>query len=102
VAGFPGQEQAGGVASAGDAQLAAGFVQMAVDGVLGNAEAARDLLGMEMIGHEAQTLPLPRREPFNRVWIVALPHKRRGKSAFGVSSIEYRYATHFDARGAVG
>jgi len=55
-----------------------------------------------MFGDEPQTLPLARREPFNRVWIVALPHDRGGKSAFGVSSIGDRMLTHIDAQLPVG
>lgn len=102
MAGFPGDEQQRGVAAGGDAEPPPGFVQMAVDGVLGNAEPARDLLGMEMLGDEAKTIALPRREPFNRVRIVVLPHDRGGKSAFAVSSIGDRNPVRFAALAAVG
>jgi hypothetical protein len=55
--------------------------------MLRNAEAARDLLGPQMLGDEAQAFPLARRKPFNRTRITTFPHERRGKASFFISSI---------------
>lgn len=84
---LPGQQQAGGVAAAGDAQATAGLVEMTVDGVLGNAQAARDLLGVQVFGDQAEAFPLARSEPFYRHRVVTVPHKRGGKCSRRLSSI---------------
>jgi hypothetical protein len=63
---------------------------MAVDGVLGDAQPARDLLGLQMLGDQPQAFTLARRQPLDRTLIAEIPHRRRGKSAFGVSSIADR------------
>lgn len=69
-----GDQQQGGVAPGLNAQPAAGFVEVAIDGVLRDPEAAADLLRLEMLGDEAQALTLPRREFFDRGKIVKRPH----------------------------
>ena len=76
---LPGEQQTGGVAAAGDAQTPARLVEVAIDRVLGNAEPARDLIGMEMLGDQTQALALARREPFYRHRVVTLLHERGGK-----------------------
>lgn len=57
---FPGHQQAGGVAAAADAEPPAGLVQVPIDRVLGDAQAAGDFLGMEVPGDQAKALPLTR------------------------------------------
>ncbi len=84
---LPGEQQAGGVAAAGDPEPPPGLVQMSVDGVLGDPQAARDLLGVEVFGDQPETLPLTRCQPLYRHRVVTLPHKRRGKCPARVSSI---------------
>jgi hypothetical protein len=60
---------------------------MTVDGVLGNLQAPGDLLRVKMLGDEPEALTLAWRKSFNRVRIVMLPHERRSKASFRVSSI---------------
>ena len=85
--GFPGQQQTGGVAAAGHAEAAAGFVEVAVDRMLRDAQTAGDLLGMEMLGDQAKAFPLTRSQPFYRRRVVTLPHERGGKCSLRLSSI---------------
>jgi hypothetical protein len=49
------------------AQLAAGAVAIGVDGGLGHAQFAGDLLGAQMPVHQAQTFALSRRQQKDRV-----------------------------------
>lgn len=85
--GLPGQQQPGGVASAGHPQAASGLVEVAVDRVLGDGKTPRDLLGMQVFSDQTQALPLARREPFYRRRVVTLPHERGGKCSRRLSSI---------------
>src|SRR5215217_257818 len=67
-------KQQGGVAPCRHAQSAAGFVEVAIDGVLRDPQTSADLLGLEMLGDETQALTLPWREFFDRGKIVKRPH----------------------------
>jgi hypothetical protein len=87
MAAFPVAQQAGGVPAAGHAEAAARFVQVAIDGVLGDAQPPGDLLGMEVFGDQTEAFPLTRGEPFYRQRVVLLPHERRGKCRRRRSSI---------------
>ncbi len=87
MAAFPGHQQPCGVAAAGDTEAPTGFVEMAINRMLGDAQAASDLFRMEVIGDQTQTLALARRQPIYRLWIVSVPHKRGGKCPARVSSI---------------
>lgn len=87
MADFPGHQKPRGIAAAADAEAAAGFVQMAVDRVLGDAQAAGDLLGMKVPGDQAKALPFTRGQSLYRRRVVLIPHKRTGKCAFPLSSI---------------
>lgn len=69
-----GHQQQGGVAPGLNAQPSPRLVEVAVDGVLRNAEAAADLFRLEMLGDQTQALTLPWREFFDRGKIVKRPH----------------------------
>lgn len=88
--GLPGAEQQRGVAPAGDSETAPRLVEMAVHRVLGDAEAACDLLGMQMRGHQPQAFAFTRREALNRARVVVIPHRRGGNSPICHSSIADR------------
>jgi hypothetical protein len=60
-------EPGGGVAVL-DAELAPGAVAVGVDGSLGHAEFAGDLLGGQMLVHQAQAFTLAWREQPHRVF----------------------------------
>lgn len=79
MAAFPVAQQAGGVAAAGHAEAPARLVQVAIDGVLGDAQPPGDLLGMEMLRDQTEAFPLARGQPSYRQRVVLLPHERRGK-----------------------
>lgn len=87
MAAFPVAQQAGGVAAAGHAEASARLVQVAVDGVLGDAQSPGDLLGMEMLRDQTEALPLTRSQPSYRQRVVLIPHERRGKCRQRLSSI---------------
>lgn len=87
--GFPGDQQTGGVPSAGDAQTAARLVEVAVDRVLGDPQPPGDFLGMQMVGDQPEAFPLARGQPADRQWILYVPHNWGGKSQLGVSSIPH-------------
>lgn len=84
---FPGQQKAGGVTAAGDAQSAAGLVEVTVDRVLGDAETARNLFGMQVVSDQTEAFPLPRGEPLYRHRVVTVTHERGGKCSRRLSSI---------------
>lgn len=84
---LPRAQQPGRVTAAGDAQPSPGLVEVAVDGVLRNPQAAGDLLGVQVLGDQPETLPLTRGQALDRQWVVLLPHNRRGKSPARLSSI---------------
>lgn len=44
------------------AELSAGAIAVGVDGSLGHAEFARDLLGAQMLVHETQAIAFPLRQ----------------------------------------
>jgi len=87
MAAFPVAQQAGGVSSAGHAETPARFVQVTIDGVLGDAQPSGDLLGMEMFRDQTEAFPLTRGQPSYRQRVVWLPHERRGKCRQRHSSI---------------
>ncbi len=47
---------------------------MAVDGMLGNAQAAGDFLGVQVFRDQPEAFPLTRSEPIHSGRIVLLPH----------------------------
>jgi hypothetical protein len=55
-----GGDKAGGVIAGADAEALARLVQVRVDGVLGDAEAARDLFGTEVLINQPQAFPFAR------------------------------------------
>ena len=84
---LPVPQQTRRVPTAGDAEPAPGLVEVAVDRVLGNAEAARDLFRMQVLGDKAQAFTLTGREPFYRDRILRLPHNGPAKCPRAHSSI---------------
>jgi hypothetical protein len=60
-------EARGGIAVL-DAQLATGAVAVGVHGSLGHAELAGDLLGRQMLIHQAQAFALARGEQAHRIF----------------------------------
>jgi hypothetical protein len=60
-------QQARGFVAGGGAQLAARTVAVGVDRRLGHAQLAGDLLGAEMLVHEAQAFALTLREQVERL-----------------------------------
>ncbi|HRD28811.1 MAG TPA: hypothetical protein PLO65_10975 [Caulobacter sp.] len=84
---LPGPQQPGRVAAAGDAEPPPGLVEVAIDGMLRNPQAAGDFLGVQVLGDQPETLPLARGQALDRRWVVLLPHDRRGKSPARLSSI---------------
>jgi hypothetical protein len=87
VAAFPVSQKAGGIAAAGHAETSARLVQVAVNGVLGDAQSPGDLLGMEMFCDQPEAFPLARGKPFYRQRVVFFAHERRGKCRRRLSSI---------------
>ena len=65
----------GGVAVL-DAQLASRAVAIGVHGSLRHAQFAGDLLGRQMLVHQAQAFTLPRREQADRIFgdVIACAH----------------------------
>jgi hypothetical protein len=61
-------DQAGGLVAVGDAQSAPRLVEMPVDGVLGQAQAASDLLGAEMLVHQLQAITFAGRQSINAAY----------------------------------
>lgn len=73
---LPGQEQPCGVATAGHAQASTRLVEVAVDGVLRDAQPAGDFLRMKMVSDQPEAFPLARGQPIYRRRVVSLPHNR--------------------------
>jgi len=61
-----GGDQAGGVIARANAQTLARLVEVGVDGVLGDAEAAGDLFGTEVLIDQAQAFALARSQHIER------------------------------------
>lgn len=72
---LPGAQKAGGVAATGHPQPTPGLIEVAVDGMLGDAEAAGDFLGVQVIGDQPEALALARCQPFYRRRVVVIPHE---------------------------
>jgi len=72
----PVEDTARGVVAIGRAQALAGLVQVPVDGVLGEAQLAGDLLGAHVAIDESETLTLTLGETFQALDLV-----RQGVSA---------------------
>ena len=63
--------------AAGRAQFAHRLLEMAIDGVVGDAELAPDLLWPQAVEHEAQTLALAFSQRFTRVVVRVSLHLSR-------------------------
>ena len=66
-------QQAGGLVPVVHAELAPRPVAVGVDGGLGHAQLAGDLLGAEVLVDEAQALTLPLREQADRIFLDLRP-----------------------------
>jgi hypothetical protein len=74
-----GRQQARGLVAVLHAQAMARLVEVRVDGVLGDAEPAADLLGAQVVMDQPQALPLSRGEQLDRLAgrLLGLAHRRK-------------------------
>jgi hypothetical protein len=73
-------QQAGGLITVVHAELAPGAVAVGVDGGLGHAQLAGDLLGAEVLVDEPQALPFALRQQLDRMSLRLGPNSHPGPS----------------------